>query len=157
MAILLGDEGVEDAGFEAGGGEGALDDAVVASGAFDGDQAVVELVLSEGVANLADGRAQFGAVVGDGGRRDEDPAVEVGEEELGAGLGTVKADDAKVFRSDLLDAGVQDSAGLTDRGCRPPLGGPFAGAKCSHDTSLRKKGWGSSHSRRRRSGKRFCR
>ena len=53
LAILLGDEGVEDAGLEAGGGEGALDNAVIAAGAFDGDEAVVELVAAEG---LADGR-----------------------------------------------------------------------------------------------------
>src|SRR5579862_7838000 len=40
LTILLGDEGVEDARLEAGGGEGALDEAVIAAGAFDGDEAV---------------------------------------------------------------------------------------------------------------------
>ena len=41
-------------------------------------------------------------------------AVEVGEEELGACLGAVEADDAEVFGSDLLDAGMEHAAGLAD-------------------------------------------
>ena len=45
LAVLLGGEGVDDAGLEAGGGEGALDEAVIAAGAFDGDEAVAEVVL----------------------------------------------------------------------------------------------------------------
>ena len=48
LAILFGDEGMEDARLEAGGGEGALDEAVIAAGAFDGDEAIAELVLGEG-------------------------------------------------------------------------------------------------------------
>ena len=116
LAILLGDEGMEDACLEAGGGEGALHEAVIASGAFDGDEAVVELVRGEGLADLGDGGVESGAVVGDGGGRDEDAAVEVGEEELGACLGTVEADDAEVFGTDLLDAGMEDAAGLADAG-----------------------------------------
>ena len=44
LAELLGGEGMDDAGLEAGGGEGALDDAVIAAGAFDGDEAVAEVV-----------------------------------------------------------------------------------------------------------------
>ena len=55
LAILLGDEGMEDAGLEAGGGEGALHEAVIAAGAFDGDEAVAELVRGEGLADLGDG------------------------------------------------------------------------------------------------------
>src|SRR5262249_52962254 len=80
LAGLLGDERVEDAGLEAGGGEAALDDAMIASGAFDGDQAIAELVLGEGVPNLGDGSVEFETVVGDVGRRDEDAAVEVGQQ-----------------------------------------------------------------------------
>ncbi len=114
LAILLGDEGMEDARLEAGGGEGALDEAVIAAGAFDGDEAVAELVLGEGVADLGDGGVEVGTVVGDGGGWDEDAAVEVGEEELGAGLGTVEADDAEVFGTDLLDAWMEHAARLAD-------------------------------------------
>ena len=120
LAILLGDEGMEDARLEAGGGEGALDEAVIAAGAFDGDEAVAELVVGEGVADLGDGGVEVGTVVGDGGGWDEDAAVEVGEEELGAGLGTVEADDAEVFGSDLLDAWMQHAAGLADGSGRLP-------------------------------------
>ena len=50
--------------------------------------------------------------MGDGGGRDEDVAVEVGEHPLGAGLGTVEADDAEVLGSDLLDARVKDAGRL---------------------------------------------
>jgi hypothetical protein len=53
LAVLLGDEGVKDACLEAGGGEGALDEAVITSGAFDGDESIVELVLGEGMADLS--------------------------------------------------------------------------------------------------------
>ena len=52
--------------------------------------------------------------MGDGGGRDEDAAVEVGEQQLGACLGAVEADDAEVFGSDLLDARVEHAAGLAD-------------------------------------------
>ena len=89
LAKLLGGEGVDDAGLEAGGGEGALDEAVIAAGAFDGDEAIVELVRGKGLADLGDGGVEVGSVVGDGGGRDEDVAVEVGEHPLGAGLGAV--------------------------------------------------------------------
>src|SRR5262249_54277043 len=63
LAVLLGGEGMEDAGLEAGGGEDALHEAVIPAGAFDGDQAVGELVVSEGLAKLSHGSLEFGAVV----------------------------------------------------------------------------------------------
>src|SRR5262249_7590327 len=66
LAILLGDEGVHDAGLEAGGGKGALDQAVVAAGALDGDQAVAELVGGEGIADLGDSGVEVGAGLGPG-------------------------------------------------------------------------------------------
>jgi len=44
LTVLLGDEGVQDARLETGGGESALDDAVLAAGAFDSDEAIAELV-----------------------------------------------------------------------------------------------------------------
>jgi hypothetical protein len=45
---------------------------------------------------------------------DEDAAVEVGEEELGACLGTVEADDAEVFGTDQLHGRVQHTAELAN-------------------------------------------
>ena len=44
LAELLGGEGVDGAGLEAGGGEGALHGVVVSAGAFDGDDHVAEPV-----------------------------------------------------------------------------------------------------------------
>ena len=146
LAVLLGDEGVEDAGLEAGGGEGALHEAVIAAGAFDGDEAVVELVRVEGLADLCDGGIEVGAVVCDGGGRDEDAAVEVGEEELGACLGTVEADDAEVFGPDLLDAGMEDTFGLGDGRFRTS-GATFTGLTSSHGTASEEQRCGSPHSR----------
>ena len=40
---------MEDARLEASGGKGALDDAVIATGAFDGDEAIAELLSSKSV------------------------------------------------------------------------------------------------------------
>src|SRR5579859_3627721 len=109
LAILLGDEGMKDARLEAGGGEGALDEAVVAAGAFDGDQAIAESVSVKSGTNLGDGGVEVGAVVGDDGGREEHLAVEVGEQELGAALVAIEADDAKVLGADQLHARVQDA------------------------------------------------
>src|SRR6516165_2611907 len=83
LAILLGDEGMENAGLETGAGEGALDEAVVASGAFDGDDAIEELVVGEGLSDLSDGGVESQTVVRDVGWWDEHAAVEVGQEKLG--------------------------------------------------------------------------
>jgi hypothetical protein len=139
LAVLLGDEGVQDACLEAGGGEGPLDEAVIAAGTFDGHQAIAELVGGEGVPDLGDGGVEVGAVVGDGGGRQEDAAVEVGEEELGPRLGTVDADDAEVFGSDLLDAGVEHAPGLAETVDGPAWGRASAGARTGHERSLRLK------------------
>src|SRR5438128_4183909 len=106
---------MEDAGLETGGGEGALHDTVIATRAFDGDQTVAQLVLREGVTDLSDGGVQSGSRMGNHGRGKDNATVEVGEEKLGASLGTVEAEDAKVFRTDLLDAGVEHAARLTHR------------------------------------------
>src|SRR5260370_30132895 len=54
LAILFGDEGVEDAGLEAGGGKGALNDAMIPARAFDGDEAAASLLVGEGGAKLSD-------------------------------------------------------------------------------------------------------
>jgi len=71
LTVLLGDEGMKDAGLETGGGKGALHDPVVAAGAFDGSQAVTELVLLEGLSDLSDGSVEGGARMNDHRGRDE--------------------------------------------------------------------------------------
>src|SRR5580704_8656303 len=113
LTVLLGDEGVQDARLEAGGGEGALDKAVIAASAFDGDEAVVELVGGKGMPDLGDRSSEVGTIVVDLGGWEEDAAVEVGEQELGASLGAVEADDAEVFGPDQLDARMEHPPGLT--------------------------------------------
>src|SRR5262249_51851615 len=130
-------------------------EAMVAAGALDSDQAVAEFVDGKCLPNLGDGGVEVGAVVGEGGRRDEDAPIEVGEEELGAGLGTVEADDAEVGRADLLDAGMEHAARLAGSGRRTTGGRAVAGTRSSHGTCLRKKGWGSSHSCSWQSGRCF--
>ena len=60
LAVLLGGEGMEDAGLEAGGGEGALHEAVVAAGAFDGDEAIVEVVVREACRTWATAASRSG-------------------------------------------------------------------------------------------------
>ena len=53
--------------------------------------------------------------MGDHGGRNQDPAVEVGEQELGTCLGAVEADDAEVLRTDLLHARMEHAAGFANR------------------------------------------
>jgi hypothetical protein len=65
------------------------------------------------------------------------PAFEIGEEELGTRLGRVKADDAEVLGSDLLDAGMLHTAGLAERGRRAPGGPSSARTRGGHETYLR--------------------
>jgi hypothetical protein len=137
LAVLLGNEGMENACLEAGGGEGALHQAVIASGAFDGDEAIAELMLGEGMSDLGHGVVEFGSVVGDRGGRDEDAAIEIGEEELGAEFGTVEADDAEVFGSDVLDARMEQSAGFGDRVVKTVCARAFAGTEGGHESCLR--------------------
>jgi len=77
--------------------------------------------------------------VGDDGGRDEDAAVEVGEEELGAVFVTVEADDAEVFGTDELDAGMKHAARLAEGVARSAAGLASAGTESGHETSLQKK------------------
>ncbi len=132
---------LQDARFEAGAGEGALDEAVIASGGFDGDEAVAEVVIGEGLADLGDGSVEVDAVVGDGGGRDEDGAIEVGEEELGACLGAVEAEDAEAFGTQLLAARMKDVTRLADA-----VGGGVSarspsGLRSGHEKNLPKRVW----------------
>jgi hypothetical protein len=143
---------MEDACLEAGGGEGALDKAVITTGAFDGDDAVLELVLGEGLTGEGDGLVECRLVVRDRGRRNQHAAVEVREEEFGVAFTAIEAEDTEVFGSDLLDAGVQDAAGLGDVVLTAARRETFAGSRSRHGSCLREKGCGSSHSRTRQSG-----
>ncbi len=112
MAILFGDKGVQDARLESRRREGALHDAMVASGALDGDEAITEIVGRHGLTHPGDCLVESLAVVRHHGRKNQDVTIEIGEEELRPRLGTVKANDAEVLRPDLLDAGVQDPTRL---------------------------------------------
>ena len=117
-AELLGGEGMDDAGLEAGGGEGALDRPVIVAGALDGDDEVAEVVGRRRPGGPGRRRRRGPAVMLDGGGWNEDVAIEIGEHPFGAGLGTIDGDDAEVLRSDLLDPGMDRSRGLGDRGGR---------------------------------------
>jgi hypothetical protein len=110
LAVLLGDERMDDACLKTGTGEGALHDAVITAGAFDGDETVAELVLSKGSADLRNGGIEIGSCVRDYGGLDEQSPVKIGEEKLGADLGAIKADDAEPVGSDLLDARMEHTA-----------------------------------------------
>jgi hypothetical protein len=153
LAILLGNKRMEDARLETGGGEGALDEAMIAAGAFDGDEAVEEVVLCEGLTHLADGGVKSGPRVFDGGGRDQNAAIKIGEQHLGANLGAVEAENAKGIGSDLLDAGVKQAARLGDMVVKAPRCRTIASTKGGHENSLRDKGWGLSHSRSGQSGR----
>ena len=131
LAELLGGEGMDEADLEAAFDEGVLGNVMVAAGPLDGDDDVLEVMLLHGSANLGDHGLQFGAVVADDGGRDEQLAVEVGELPFGAELGAIDADDAKVFGSDLLDARVDDAAGLLHELGRSL--GPLAGMSRRHE------------------------
>jgi hypothetical protein len=115
LAVLLGDKGMEDARLETGGGEGALHHAVISARAFDGGQSVAEFVLLEGSADERDGGVESGPRMFNYRGRNEQTSVEVGEEKLGTDFGTIKADDAKVFGSNLLHAGMEHPARLAQR------------------------------------------
>jgi hypothetical protein len=110
--ILLGGVGVNDADFEPGGAESALDRPVIPSGAFDDHDDVLDVVPGHRGANGGDGGLEGRAVVLDGGRFDQDSTVEVGEQGLGAGLGTIDADEGEVLRADGDDARVDDTPRL---------------------------------------------
>ena len=151
LAVLLGNEGMENARLETGGDKSALHEAVIAARAFDGNEAIPELVVSKRPTNLRDGGIEIRTVMGDFGGWNEVATIEVGEEKLGAGLMAVKADDSELFGTDLLDTWVQHSAKLADRdGCCAP-GRTTMRMGADHEKSLQKELLGSSHFRSWRS------
>jgi hypothetical protein len=113
-----------------------LHESVIASGAFDGDESVVELVLGKGLSDLCDGVVERLSVVFDEGGWEEELAVEIGAEEFGASFGTIEAEDAEVLGSDLLDAGMEHAAWLAEGG-GPRRRGAFALTCRGHETCLR--------------------
>ena len=105
---------MDDAGVEAGGGEGALHRAMIRAGLLDGDDRVAEVMLGDGAPEVVDGGVESRAGVLDCGQGDEDAAVEVGEQPVGAGLGRVNGDDAEVLGADGLDARGEQAVGLAE-------------------------------------------
>src|SRR5262249_34004249 len=87
--------------------------------------------------------------------RNEQPSVEVSQEKLGPDLGAVKAENAKVLRTDLLHAGMKDPARLAQRRNGSAAGRAMTGTSADHRKSLQEKQLGSSHCRGWDSGDRF--
>src|SRR5262245_30699627 len=136
LAELFGGEGVDNAGLEAGGGEGVLDRAVVATGAFDGDQEVFQVVVVDRLAESIDGGVEGRPVVCEGRRSHEHVAIEIGEHPLGPGLGAIDRDDAEVLGPNFLDARVKRAARLL-KNVRASRAGALARVRTGHQNCLR--------------------
>ena len=133
LSELFGRERVDDADLGAGLGEGALDRSVVAAGALDGDDVVLDAVPVQGLAEEPHGGPKTGLIMLDDGGWDEDSAVEVGEHDFGPSLGAIDAEDAEVLGSDGLDPGMKDSVGLVN-GVRAGTAARFRPSGTSHGT-----------------------
>ena len=157
LAVLLGDKRMDNARLETGGREGLLRQPVIAAGALDGDQAVAELVLREGLLDLRHGGVESGSRMRHDRGWNEQASIEVGEQKLGAHFGAVEADDAEVLRTNLLHAGMEYPAGLAQRGGRSAARSGKTATSAGHRRSLQKQGLGSSHFRSWRSGISFLR
>lgn len=118
LARRLDGAGMDQAGLAAGLTEGLLHGPVVRARAFEGDDAVLEVVPLHGLADAVAGGLAVAAVVGQGGRFEQDAAREVGEAVARTGLGTVDGDDAEMLGPDGLDARRQLARGFVqDEGC----------------------------------------
>jgi len=124
---------------------------VVAAGALDGDDVVLDAVLVQGRAEEPHGGLKTGLIVRDGGRFDEDPAVEIGEHHFGPGLGAIDAEDAEVLGSDGLDPGMEHSVGLLD-GVRAATAARFRPSGTSHRQDLLERVWKDANSQHWKSG-----
>jgi hypothetical protein len=129
---------VQQACFKLGVRERALDDLVIAAGAFDGDETVSNVMLRERGTDVSDSGFQFGTVVLERRGRDENIAIEVGDHELRACFGAVETDDSKVLGADLLNAGMEGAARLVnEQSSLTRADSAFAGfAGCSHEENL---------------------
>jgi hypothetical protein len=134
-AELLGGQGMDDAGLEAGGGDGALDREVLVAGPLDGDDEIAEIVVGPSLADP--GHEVFESLASrlDDGGINEDVAIEIGEHPFGAGLGTIDGNDAEVLGPDRLDPGMDRSRGLGNRSRAPGTARGAAGSSGHKDTS----------------------
>lgn len=109
---------------------------MIASGALDDHDHVLDVVTGHGGANSHEGGVEAGSVMLDRSRLDQDSAVEVGDQDLGAGLGAVDAHEGEVFGPDRDDARVNDAKGLV-KGVLLRLVTVFWPGLDSHGTDLR--------------------
>jgi len=103
LTIVLGGEGMDQAGIEACLAKSSLDGTVIVAGAFDGHDDVAQVVIGHDLPEAIDGGLQVAFRVGQGLGIDEDLAIEVSDQEARTRLGTVDGDDAKVGRTDFLN------------------------------------------------------
>lgn len=115
------------ADLEARGGEGPLHHVVLAAAALAGHEQVAQVMGGQRLTHGSDGTRAGGVRMGHLRRWDADVPLEVAEQELGAGLSTIDADDAAMLGAHLLDAGVDDAARLLQE-VRRTGPRPFAGA-----------------------------
>src|SRR5262249_45055322 len=114
---------------------------VIAARALDGHDQVAQVVAGHRLTHHRDGTCESGVGMGHLRRWDEYIAIEVAEHELGAGLGTIHADDAEMLGTHLLDAGVNDAARLLQE-VRRTRSRPVTGAADDHWNYLQEKGQG---------------
>ena len=91
---------------ETGLAKGVLHGPMVRAGLLDGDDEVREPVFDDGRADAMERRLKIALRVRARRGRDQNVAIEVGEEELRAQLGAVEGDDTKSLRSDPLHSRV---------------------------------------------------
>ena len=120
LAELFGGQRVNRPGVEPGLDESPFDREVIPPGPLDGDDHVQQTGPLDDLAYRLHHRLEAVSCVLDRGGRYEDLAVEVGQHPFGAGLGTINADDAEMLRTDGLNPGVDDPAGLVDQVTREP-------------------------------------
>jgi hypothetical protein len=132
---------VNDAGVEASGGEGTLDEAMVTAGAFDDDEEITEVVVADGLAELLDGVVEGGPVMVKALGRKEHGTEEVSKHPLRIGFVAIEAGDAEVGGSGLFDAVVEVAAGLVQGGVAVGRG-LSASAMGGHGKDLREGGEG---------------
>jgi hypothetical protein len=138
---LLGGKGVNEAGVEVGGGEGALDEAVVAAGAFNDDAEVAEVVVACGLVELLDSVVEVVAVVVETTGREEEVAEAVGKNPFRIVFVAIEAGEAEVGGASLFDAVGEVAAGLVEGGAFAGRGAG-TGAFRGHEDCLREKGEG---------------
>ncbi len=111
---------------------------MIAAGAFDGDEAVLDVVLGKRIANLGDSCLKREQVVLKYCWRDEHLAVEVGDHELRTRFGAVDADEPEVLGADFLNTRMEGAARfVNDEPNIGSAGSAFAGCTgCSHEENL---------------------